>query len=93
MENIYFGSLPAFGFEHLFVLYENSEGEFFVIRGGSGVESINPLADIIDIEIGQYTSSSRDWIPPEQRNESNLALIATGQDLREHYLRMDRRTA
>ena len=47
---------PGPYFQHLYIVYTNSSGEEFVIRGGPYDDSLN---ENIDVEAGRYTSASR----------------------------------
>lgn len=76
---------PGPYFQHLYIVYTNSSGEEFVIRGGPYDDSLN---ENIDVEAGRYTSASRDWVPIVSRDPSESSLLVSGENLQETFLKI-----
>lgn len=72
------------GYQHLFIVYTDKDGQEFVIRGGPFEHILNP----IDVEVGRYGSSSKDWVAPAERNSNDSITLLTGTDLEERFLKM-----
>lgn len=59
------------GYQHLFIVYTDKDGQEFVIRGGPFEHILNP----IDVEVGRYGSSSKDWAIVYLTNPTLLATL------------------
>ena len=91
MEKIEIWSKPAFhgisNHEHLFVVYTNSVGAQFYIRGGpayiigNGQAGGGFVLGNIVTEYGEYAHDTVDWIPLEDRDAYPSVIVCTSSRL------------
>lgn len=67
MAKIFIESKPIFGFEHLYLVFQDNDGNEFVVRGGPERDNVFDLGNII-VEVGVAIEDSEDARVDDQGN-------------------------